>query len=162
MRIMGWIAGGLAAAMAAATPAAAQLTLEANGARADARWGGELGVGYGFGAAGFRLTPMIGALVYRGDNDRYHEDPNGGNARCRDGETGQYAASSKCDDTAVKAYGRVEATYAIPLLATVGAGVRIGDDLRPYGTVALPLLPTISVKGNAGPHYYALGLRVGL
>ena len=47
-------------------------------------------------------------------------------------------------------------------LATVGAGVRIGDDVRPYGTVALPLLPTISVKGNAGPHYYALGLRVGL
>lgn len=29
-------------------------------------------------------------------------------------------------------------------------------------TVALPLAPTLSLKGNAGPNYFALGLRVGL
>jgi hypothetical protein len=126
------IGGAIAAALAGAAPASAQIVLEANGARADGRWGGELGAGFGFGAAGFRLTPMVGALVDRGDDD------------------------------AVKPYGRVEATYAIPLVATVGAGVRVGSDLRPYGTVAVPLLPAISLKGNAGPHYYALGLRLGL
>jgi hypothetical protein len=162
MTTIGWVGGVLAATLAAAAPASAQIVLEANGARADSHWGGELGVGYGFGAAGFRLTPMIGALVYRGDNDRYYEDANGGNARCRDRQTGRYTSDSRCDDTAVKAYGRVEATYAIPLVATVGAGVRVGNDVRPYGTVAVPLLPTISLKGNAGPHYYALGLRLGL
>jgi len=62
----------------------------------------------------------------------------------------------------VKSYGRVEATYSIPLAATIGAGIRIGDEVRPYGTVALPLAPTLSLMGNAGPYYFALGLRVGL
>ena len=153
---------GALAACAAATPASAQLVLEANGARADGEWGGELGAGYSFGAGGFRLTPAAGVFLYQGDNDRYYEDGNGGNTRCRDSRNGQYAKSSNCDNTAVKPYGRVEATYSIPLAATIGAGVRIGDEVRPYGTVALPLAPTLSLKGNAGPHYFALGLRVGL
>jgi opacity protein-like surface antigen len=140
---------GALTACAVATPASAQIVLEAFGARADGEWGGELGAGYSFG-------------LYQGDNDRYFEDSNGGNPRCRDGRNGQYAKSSNCDNTAVKPYGRVEATYSIPLAATIGAGVRIGDEVRPYGTVALPLAPTLSLKGNAGPHYFALGLRVGL
>jgi len=161
MRI-GWLFCGLAAALAGAAPASAQIVLEANGARADGHWGGELGVGYGFGAAGFRLTPMVGVLVYNGDDDRYDQTSSAGNTFCRDRRTGQFTSDSRCDGTAVTAYGRVEATYAIPLIATVGAGVRVGSDLRPYGTVAVPLLPTISLKGNAGPHYFALGLRLGL
>lgn len=153
---------GALTACTAAMPASAQLVLEANGARADGEWGGELGAGYSFGAAGFKLTPAAGVFVYQGANDRYYEDSNGGNERCRDSGSGQYAKNSECDNTALKPYGRVEATYSIPLAATIGAGVRIGDDVRPYGTVALPLAPTLSVKGNAGPHYFALGLRVGL
>jgi opacity protein-like surface antigen len=153
---------GAVTACAVVMPASAQLVLEANGARAEGEWGGELGAGYSFGAAGFRLTPAAGVFLYQGDNDRYYEDNNGGNPRCRDSRDGQYARDSKCDNTAVKPYGRVEATYSIPLTATVGAGLRISDDVRPYGTVAFPLAPTLSVKGNAGPHYFALGLRVGL
>ncbi|QJU60818.1 hypothetical protein HL653_19290 [Sphingomonas sp. AP4-R1] len=59
-------------------------------------------------------------------------------------------------------YGRVEATYAIPAMARIGAGVRIsGSDPRPYGTVALPVLPKVAVKGNAGPKYFAAGLTLG-
>jgi opacity protein-like surface antigen len=153
---------GAVTACAVVMPASAQLVLEANGARAEGEWGGELGAGYSFGAAGFRLTPAAGVFLYQGDNDRYYEDNNGGNPRCRDSRDGQYARDSKCDNKAVKPYGRVEATYSIPLTATVGAGVRISDDVRPYGTVAFPLAPTLSLKGNAGPHYFALGLRVGL
>lgn len=153
---------GAVTACTAVMPASAQLVLEANGARAEGEWGGELGAGYSLGAAGFRLTPAAGVFLYQGDNDRYYQDDNGGNPRCRDSRDGQYARDSKCDNTAVKPYGRVEATYSIPLTATVGAGVRISDDVRPYGTVAFPLAPTLSVKGNAGPHYFALGLRVGL
>lgn len=59
-------------------------------------------------------------------------------------------------------YGRLEATYSLPASLTFGAGVRIsGDDPRPYATVAMPLLPKVQVKGNVGPKYAAVGLRVG-
>jgi hypothetical protein len=65
-------------------------------------------------------------------------------------------------DGYTRAYGRVEAAYQIPASAKIGAGVRIsGDHTRPYGTVALPLAPLVSVKGNAGPKYYAVGLTIG-
>lgn len=143
-------------------PAQAQIGVEANGARADGEWGGELGVGYALSLApGFRITPAAGVLVYAGDNDRYYTDNNGGNERCRDGRTGRYAKTSLCDNTAVKPYGRLEATYSIPLSFTIGAGVRVGDDVRPYGTAAVPLGPKLQLKGNAGPHYFAAGLRLG-
>ncbi|MFZ2996886.1 hypothetical protein [Sphingobium sp.] len=62
----------------------------------------------------------------------------------------------------VHPYGRVEASYTIPLSATLGAGVRISEDnVRPYATVALPLFPMLRAKANVGPRYYALGLTVG-
>lgn len=63
-------------------------------------------------------------------------------------------------DTA--AYGRIEAAYQIPLSFRIGAGVRLsGDDPRPYATIAMPLLPKVAVKGNAGPKYVSIGLTVG-
>ncbi|WP_380787140.1 hypothetical protein [Sphingomonas sp. R86521] len=155
--------GALVAAIgiACAAPAAAQIGVEANGARADGHWGGEIGVGYSVGLAGFKITPSAGALVYSGSNDRYETQDNGGSSRCRDLSNGQYADKARCDNTKVKAYGRVEATYSIPLFATVGAGVRVGRDTRPYGIVALPLAPLLKLKGNAGPHYFAAGLTLG-
>ncbi|NJR79839.1 hypothetical protein [Sphingomonas corticis] len=126
----GWRILAVLLAAGVATPAAAQVAVEGNGARVDGRWGGEVGVGYGFGAAGFRLTPIVGGLIADGDT---------------------------------RVYGKVEATYAIPLLATIGVGVRAGeDDTTPYGTVALPLAPLLSLKGNVGDGYYALGLKLSL
>ena len=121
----------IAAFMLTASPAFAQISVEANGARAEGHWGGELGVGYSLGAGGFNLTPGAGLLVHSGD---------GGS----------------------DLYGRVEATYSIPLSATIGAGLRVGNNTRPYVTAALPLVPHVAVKANAGPHYYALGLKLGL
>lgn len=147
--------------VAVATPAAAKVVVEANGARADGHWGGELGLGYAVGFGGFKITPAVGALIYAGDNDRYFTDPNGGSSRCRDSANGQYADTDKCNNTAVKAYGRIEATYTVPASFTFGAGVRISDEVRPYGTIAFPLAPKLSLKGNAGPHYYAAGLHLG-
>jgi hypothetical protein len=145
------------------SPAAAQLTAEGNGARAEDRWGGELGIGYGLGAAGFKLTPLVGAFLYAGDNDRYARDDNGGSSRCRDTETGRYADDDSCSNTVVKPYAKLEATYAIPLVATVGAGLRVSEAATtPYGTLAFTLAPAIKLKGNVGDGYYALGLRVGL
>lgn len=133
---MGLKAAMGAALVALATPGAANaagLALEANGARAQGEWGGEVGAGYSFGGLGFSLRPMVGAFIDMGD------------------------------DSDVKAYGRVEATYTFPLLAEVGAGVRFSSDkARPYATVSLPFIPTMRLKANVGPKYYALGLSFGL
>ena len=60
------------------------------------------------------------------------------------------------------AYGRIEAAYQIPLSLRIGAGVRIsGNDPRPYATVAMPVLPGIALKGNAGPKYVSAGITIG-
>lgn len=65
-------------------------------------------------------------------------------------------------DGDVQPYGRVEATYSIPLSATIGAGVRVSEDeVRPYATLAMPLFPKLRAKANVGPAYYALGLTLG-
>jgi hypothetical protein len=65
-------------------------------------------------------------------------------------------------DGDAKLYGRIEAAYSIPASARIGIGARFSDDhTRPYGTIAFPLLPTVALKANAGPKYYALGLTLG-
>lgn len=154
---------GAAIALACATPAAAQIGFEANGSRAEDRWGAELGVGYAIKAGGFSVTPTLGAFVYKSDNDRYFLDNNGGNPRCRDRTNGQYADSANCNDAAIKPYARIEASYTTSSGLMLGAGARVDDDerIRPYGTLAVRLGPRIQLKGNAGPHYYAAGIRFG-
>jgi hypothetical protein len=157
---------GVAAAAVLAincAPASAKgIVIEANGARAHGEWGGELGLGYNLSMAGFTLRPIVGAFIYPGDNDRYYMDDVGSSERCRDSTNGQFADTDKCNNTAVKPYGKIEATYTIPLFAEIGAGARFSSDkVRPYGTASVPLGPMIRLKGNAGPKYYAAGLRVG-
>ncbi|WP_242129213.1 hypothetical protein [Sphingobium sp. Sx8-8] len=72
----------------------------------------------------------------------------GGGVYLRDGDT--------------KLYGRVEATYSLPAFATIGAGARFsGDNMRPYATVAMPLIPKLRAKANVGPKYYTVGLTLG-
>ncbi|WP_230770211.1 hypothetical protein [Sphingomonas sp. Leaf4] len=150
-----------AAAFGCAAPASAQVVLEANGARADGRWGGELGVGYDFSILpGLRVTPAVGALIYAEDNGRYYFYDNGGSEACRDSTNGRYADKELCSNTRLRAYGRVEATYSVPLVATFGVGARISDEVVPYGTVAFPIAPKINLKGNVGDGYYAAGLRL--
>lgn len=160
-RIMG--IAFVAIAVGCAAPANAQIVLEANGARADDRWGGELGVGYGLSILpGLKLTPAVGALIYAQDNGRYYIDDNGGSDACRDSTNGRYADKELCNNTRARAYGRVEATYSVPLVATFGVGARISDEVVPYGTVAFPIAPKFQLKGNVGDGYYAAGLRIAL
>jgi hypothetical protein len=151
------------AVVQAAPVMANEVMVEANGAKAQGRWGGELGVGYSLTAGRFSLRPIVGAFIYKGDNDRYYKDTfSNGQTRCRDGETGQFAKDSECNNVAVKAYGKIEATYSIPATVEIGGGARFsGDKVRPYGTMALPLGPKVRVKANGGPKYYALGLAAG-
>lgn len=65
-------------------------------------------------------------------------------------------------DGGSRLYGRVEAAYTLPASATIGAGVRISEDnVRPYATLAMPLIPKLRAKANIGPKYYAVGLTLG-
>jgi hypothetical protein len=61
----------------------------------------------------------------------------------------------------VEPYARVEAVYAIPLFAELGAGVRLSDEkARPYETIAFSA-SKVRIKANVGPKYYAAGLQFG-
>jgi len=62
-----------------------------------------------------------------------------------------------------RAFARLEAGVSIPLVARVAVGARyIGSQVKPYGSVGMPLIPRLSIKANGGPHYAALGLSLGL
>ncbi len=155
---------GLAAIafLAASAPAfASSIAVEANGARAHGVWGGELGVGYDLSFGAITLRPIAGAFVYKGDNDRYqNQSPSNGLQRCRDLSNGQFADDDKCDDTAVKPYGKIEATFTIPLGPEIGAGARFSSDrVKAYGTASFAVAPRLRLKANIGDDYYALGLR---
>ena len=146
------------AALAGSAPALAKPAAEANFARADGRWGAELGLGYNFGTGGLTIRPMAGALVYRSGSDRYRETA----GTCRDTRDGGAVRDWRCENLGAKAYGRVEATYSVPLFGEVGVGGRYsGDKIRPYGTAAFSLLSRIKIKANGGPHYAAAGLSLG-
>ncbi len=63
------------------------------------------------------------------------------------------------DETRV--YVKGEATVTIPAVAEIGAGARfISDQLRAYGTVAVPIGPALRLKGNLGDGYGAVGLNL--
>lgn len=160
MKFSVFTAAAAASLLIPATAHANSVALEANGARAHEVWGGEIGVGYNLTKGPFTLRPMVGAFVYQGDNDRYSRQTfNNGNTVCRDSTNGQFAASERCDNTAAKAYGKVEATVTITAVAEIGGGARFSSDkVRPYGTAAFSLLPKLKLKANGGPEYYAVGL----
>lgn len=144
-----------------ATPAAAQIALEANAARSEGQWGAEVGAGYSLiSIGGFRMTPAIGLFISDKRDDRYVLEPGAGDPLCRDTSTGGIADEDRCDRTGTEFYARVEATYTLPMAGiTVGPGARFIDgSLRPYGTVSVPLVPMLHMKGNAGPKYLAAGV----
>lgn len=146
----------------AASPAAAQIALEANAARSEGQWGAELGAGYSIiSIGGFRITPGAGVFLKDGGNDRYFHDTTATPAGCRDTETGLIVSDRRCNTDSTKLYGRVEASFTVPAVGlSVGTGARLmSGKLRPYGTLAAPILPLINVKANAGPKYLAAGLQ---
>lgn len=138
-----------------AAPAAAQIGIEGNLAEVDGEFGGELGVTYDlFDSAGFTLRSGAGAFIFD------EEDSDAGNRVCRETVDGNLVGSSDCDGTSVNAYGRLELTYDLPILS-VGGGLRLGDELNPYVTLAGSLAPFVKLKANLGDDYYAGGITVG-
>jgi hypothetical protein len=141
---------------------ASGIGVEANAARAGGIWGGELGLAYTIKLGGFALRPVVGGFIYQGDNDRYlRETIRGGRRVCRDSTNGRFARDELCDNTAVKAYGKLEASYTIPSGPELGGGGRFdGDKVRPYGFVAIPVAEKLRIRGNVGDGYYAAGLNL--
>jgi hypothetical protein len=150
------------AALLLASPAAAQnWVLEGNIARSEGLTGGEIGLGYDFTYRWLRLTPIAGAFVYKGDNDRYdRQTVSGGNEICRDTTNGQFAAKEKCNNIAAKAYGKLEGAVRLGSMLEVGGGVRVSDETQPYGLVALRTQEQFAVQAAVGKDYYAIGLRL--
>lgn len=140
----------------AASPAAAQVVAEANVARAEGDWGGELALGVPvISDGGFSITPAAGAFFHHRDHPGYDEV--GG--QCLN-QQGSPVSDGNCDNSGTKIFGKVEATYRLPTSLAFGIGARfISGDLRAYGTVAMPLLPRIDLKGNLGDHYLAAGIQ---
>jgi hypothetical protein len=160
-----WTKALLAAGIAITASGAASaqgLVADAAGARVKGQNGIEGTVGYRIGMLGFAVTPSIGAFATRGDEERYLEEPDpAGGTRCRDSRDGDIVRDIRCENADLQLIGRLEATYALPLLAEAGLGVRISrGDTAPYATVAMPIFPMAKLKGNIGKDYLALGLRV--
>ena len=164
MKILHMIAAVLMIAGMSA-PAAAQgnFLVEANLAYVDKEWGGELGAGFGVNIGVLRLRAVGGAFLHEGDNDRYSRQTfNNGQSRCRDSRNGQFADDDLCSNTAAEFYARAEAAFAVGNTVEIGGGARFGgdEDVVPFGTIGFRLSPSIMLRGNGGPDYFAAGLMV--
>ena len=132
------------------------VTLEAGYAEAFEVQGAEVGIGYRLNAGAFHFTPTIGGFIYQSDNDRYYFDGNVN--RCRDRTNGQFVRDIQCNDAAVDAFGRLEATASFRNVEA-GVGYRLAEEESVvYGTVSVKLGEMWAVKANAGQDYVGLGL----
>lgn len=148
-------------AVLASSPASARLMAEANVAKSEGQWGGEFGAGYSIiDIDGFKITPAGGVFIYDRDTSGLIKDSSS-TTGCVVEATGAPVKENRCDSTATKLYGRIEASYSLPVMGlTVGTGARLfSGKLRPYGTVSMPLVPMIHAKANAGPKYVSAGLQ---
>lgn len=135
---------------------ASGLTLEAGYAEAFEVQGAEVGVGYRLNAGAFHFTPTIGGFIYQSDDDRYYFDASVD--RCRDRTNGQFARDIQCNDAAVDAFGRLEATVSFRKI-DAGVGYRIAEEESVvYGTVSVKVGEMWAVKANAGQDYVGLGV----
>lgn len=151
------VIAGTVATLAAAPAMAGVVTAEADIARSEGDWGGELAVGVPvIEDGGFAVTPGVGLFFHDRDHPGYYRD----DGDCFSKQSGNAVSGGKCDDSGTKVFAKVEASYRLPMALALGVGARLsGDDLRPYGTVSMPVFPHIDVKGNVGDHYVAAGLQ---
>jgi len=153
----------LAAALAAtATCASADsFQFNLNGARSYGKWGGEISAGYRVQFAIFDLTPLAGGfLTTRGHG--YGERPDSQGFEHCFGPNDTIVNEHECKGK-TRGFAALEAGVNIPLAARLAVGARyIGSQVKPYGSVAVPLFPKLAFKVNGGQHYVAAGLNLGL
>jgi len=114
-----------------------------------------------FAAAPAQADGLGGELNYAHSEGRDGVEVGGGYALSFQGFSLTPGAGVLISNGDSKLYGRVEAAYTLPASLTVGVGVRIENETRPYGTVSIPLLPKVAIKGNLGAHYGAIGIKIG-
>ncbi len=71
----------------------------------------------------------------------------------------EWRLPTHCVKIAARAFGRVEASYTLPHAIEIGGGVRISDEVRPYGLVGVPIGGNFALRGMGGPDYVAVGVR---
>ena len=151
----------LAAAVAASASVASANSVQVNAglARSYGKWGGELSAGYRFQFAIVDITPLAGAFITSRSDDRERLDSNGFE-HCF-ASSGGIVGDEHCR-AKTRGFGAIEVGVSIPLAARVAVGGRyIGSQIRPYGSVAVPLFPKLGIKVNGGQHYAAAGLNLG-
>jgi hypothetical protein len=150
----------LAAALAVSASAAGANSFQVNGglARSYGKWGGELSAGYRFQFAIVDITPLAGAFITSRSDYRQRLDSSGFEHCYAVG--GGIVGDENCR-AKTRGFGAIEAGVSIPLAARIAVGGRyIGGQVRPYGSVAVPLFSKLGIKVNGGQHYAAAGLNL--
>lgn len=153
----------LVAGLFAASPVLAKgFGVEANGANAQDRWGGEVGIGYAVDIGRLSLRPIGGVFIHHDENNPNSRDYfSNGQSRCR-APNGRFTDDGDCMAIAFKGYAKAEAVYVFPRSIEIGGGARFSSDtVRGYATLAVPIGERTRVKANAGDNYYALGVTFG-
>ena len=152
----------LAAALAATAGCASANSVQFNvaGARSYGRWGAELSAGYRVQFAIFDITPLAGSFLskrYHGYDDKLDSQ---GFEHCF-GPSNSVVNDHYCR-AKTRGFAALEAGVSIPLAARIAVGGRyIGSEIKPYGSVAVPVFPKFALKVNGGQHYLAAGINLG-
>jgi len=152
----------LAAALAATASCASANSLQfnLNGARSYGRWGAEISAGYRVQFAIFDITPLAGSFLSKRDHDYGERLDSQGFGHCF-GPGNTIVNDHYCRNN-TRGFAALEAGVSIPLAARIAVGARyIGSEVKPYGSVAVPIFPKFALKVNGGQHYAAAGLNFG-
>ena len=153
------VAAALFAMAAGSAAQAHSWAVELNGAKMDELKGAEVGFGRNLEFSKLRVTPMVGAFIYRGDNDRYRRETFANGATvCRDLTNGRFSDKENCDNTAVKGYGKLEGAFRFTKSFELGGGVRVGGGTQPYATASVFLTNNVAIKAFGSKDYYGAGL----
>lgn len=153
----------LAAAVAASATCASANSFQFNlgGAESYGKWGGEISAGYRVQFAIFDITPLAGSFLMGNGHD-YQEKPDSQGFDHCFGPNDTIVNTHNCH-AKTRGFAALEAGVNIPLAARVAVGARyIGSQVKPYGSVAVPLFSKLAIKVNGGQHYLAAGLNLGL
>jgi hypothetical protein len=132
--------------------------------------GMSLTVSYGHVFGFVRPVGYVEGIAYSDPNSAFHRDDiGGGQSRCRNRNTGHFAADASCAaswDIAMRAEGLFRLSRTKVLL---GPGVRVGSgDVTPYGTamyesgLSRASSSVLQVKGSGGPDFVQAEVGIAL
>jgi hypothetical protein len=127
----------------------------------NAHQGGELELTYtaDFDKFSINFSPLS-AIMYKDDDKNYRKETfRNGNEVCRDIRNGQFSEKSNCNKVGIDYAAIIGADYKLAKNFTVGAGVRIGEKIKPYGNISiLNDLNSFGLRARAGQKYMSIDL----